>query len=536
MKNKFLQFIFIVTLIFITTGSVFSATISLIPSKVSVFEGETFSATVSVNTQGVAVNNVEGVVSFPANLVSVESVNLNGSIFSIWIEQPVYSNANGTITFNGGAPNPGYTGSNGTIMRIVFRAKKTGVVPLAFASGEVYANDGLGTNVTTGRIASPTIQIVAKKVIDEEPEETREFYGKVPDPLIIRSQSLPDSDSWHNTKKITFEWDLPSGATGVQLGWGKNPTSAPTVLYSPAVKEKTIESVPDGEWYIHGRVRNNAGWSSVTHHKFKVDTTAPKDLKVETKVTSNDQIEVYILANDVISGINRYEVTVDSKKFDGAPQEKNGYGKILLPLMKEGEYELDVSAFDNAGNIVSEKIIVHTPRLRAPVITDYPQTIYKNDLVSIKGKTYPNVNVSVTSEYSSLLKEVNIVNSNESGDFNYDFVNTQKQGLIKVYAEFVDSKDSLTEKSATVTIEIKRSGFFFEILAVLMSVKTGVINIIVSVLILILVIVISVGFYKFYRLHKKLSNDVEDLRDAIMKKDTTPEAKAALRKIVKDLE
>jgi Cohesin domain len=124
-----------------------AATLFFSPSSGSYTVGETLTTSVYVNTQAEAVNNADAVITFPKNLVEVVSVSTAGSIFSLWVEQPAFSNSAGTISFNGGLPTPGFNGSGGKIIGITFRLKESGSASLSCSAAAVRANDGLGTDV-----------------------------------------------------------------------------------------------------------------------------------------------------------------------------------------------------------------------------------------------------------------------------------------------------------------------------------------------------------------------------------------------------
>lgn len=100
-----------------------------------------------IDTEGVAVNNVNMTVKFPNDLLEVASVSANDSVFSMWVGAPKYSNELGTITFTAGVPNPGFTGETGQILSVLFRVKNQGTATLTFSNVSVRANDGYGTNV-----------------------------------------------------------------------------------------------------------------------------------------------------------------------------------------------------------------------------------------------------------------------------------------------------------------------------------------------------------------------------------------------------
>lgn len=70
-------------------------------------------------------------------------------------------NAAGTISFNGGVPNPGFTGS-GQVMTAVFKAKKVGTARFSLSGTAIRENDGLGTNIISGQSGSSILIIEAK--------------------------------------------------------------------------------------------------------------------------------------------------------------------------------------------------------------------------------------------------------------------------------------------------------------------------------------------------------------------------------------
>ncbi len=119
------------------------------PSSKNVNVGDIIKVSVLLNTESEAVNNAEANINFPSDKLEIVSIT-KGSVFSLWVEEPSFSNGVGTASFNGGIPTPGYEGSGGNLVSITFRAKKSGTASIYFASGAVRANDGLGTNVLRG--------------------------------------------------------------------------------------------------------------------------------------------------------------------------------------------------------------------------------------------------------------------------------------------------------------------------------------------------------------------------------------------------
>lgn len=117
------------------------------PASGSYKIGELFSVLVNVNTGGASINAASGLINFDNSRLEITDVGFSRSIFTLWTEEPKFSNAAGTVRFSGGMPSPGFTGASGNILRIVFRPKSAGQAAVVFSSGSILANDGQGTNI-----------------------------------------------------------------------------------------------------------------------------------------------------------------------------------------------------------------------------------------------------------------------------------------------------------------------------------------------------------------------------------------------------
>lgn len=127
-----------------------AATLGAVPDASHVTAGNIVTVRLLVNGADQAINAANGVLSFPADFLKVLSIDTSHSIFPLWIQPPSFSNTNGTITFDGGVPSPGFTGTAGAILAITFQAEKPGTATLSLSGASVLANDGLGTDVLTG--------------------------------------------------------------------------------------------------------------------------------------------------------------------------------------------------------------------------------------------------------------------------------------------------------------------------------------------------------------------------------------------------
>jgi len=171
--KTFLSTILIAALSLCVFNTVDAATLSFLPASPKVSVGDIVSVLVMVSTGGTAVNNAEGTILFPPDLLEVESINKSSSIFNLWIEEPEFSNYSGKISWNGGLPNPGFSGDGGEIMSVTFRAKSAGTASVMFSDPAVLANDGLGTNVLSGQSgAQITISAAPAKAAAKGPAST----------------------------------------------------------------------------------------------------------------------------------------------------------------------------------------------------------------------------------------------------------------------------------------------------------------------------------------------------------------------------
>lgn len=140
-----------------------AATTFFSPQSVTSSVGKTFILSIQVASPQEAMNAASGTISFPKDKLEVVSISKTGSIFSLWVQEPTFSNTSGTVTFEGIVLNPGFTGSSAKILTITFRAKQEGGANVKFSSGSILANDGSGINILSNPGAA-TINITSRQV------------------------------------------------------------------------------------------------------------------------------------------------------------------------------------------------------------------------------------------------------------------------------------------------------------------------------------------------------------------------------------
>lgn len=505
---------------------VFASDVAIIPSLTDVRLGDLINASIIVNTKGKSINNAEGIINYPKDLIEVVSISKTGSIFSFWMEEPKFSNSVGKISFNGGVPNPGFTGSNGLIAKISFKAKKSGSATISFLTANVRLNDGLGTDDTDGKISATVnikeattniVPVINNPVVNSPIPITNQIEDlnnldplppvnverEIPD---ILSDDAPDENAWYSQSKITFYWEIPNGINGIQLLYGKKANSVPSISYIPPIGKKTIDELNDGTYYFHARFRDIYGWGQTVHRKINIDKTKPQNLDISYKVNDNDLIELDIFAEDSLSGIKKYSVALNEEEIEinvSSPTEK---GKTILPPLKKGKQDILVKAYDLAGNVLEKKIEVDAPEVKIPKIVSYPEKINTKEKHNISGNAYYD-NAIVEFWFND--KKVHEVATKEDGTFNCECSMENCADLMKFVSDLSKANESqnidLNVKIKTVRAKGVESDFSKDVKIVLnktsfpkLNISFSKINNINNVIIgLFILIFIILGFIYF---------------------------------------
>ncbi|MDO8495527.1 MAG: cohesin domain-containing protein [bacterium] len=350
------------------------------PSSGTVSAEQSFSIVVRVNTGGTAINAAEGSIVFDPAKLSVSSISKSGSIFTIWAAEPKFSNAEGSIEFAGGVPSPGYSGANGLVLTITFKAKTAttvrGSTEINLVSGGILANDGYGTNILAS--LGKASYVVSPGVIQPVPppgeQQKAPVTGSGLVSMEINSPTHPEESKWYSNKNPLFKWNVPSGVIEVILVLSRRANTSPIINYSPPISEKLLDDLDEGEWYLNARLRTAAGLGPTTSFKFNIDTQSPSSFtisRLDTDDLTNPRPQLLFESSDAISGIDRYEMKIGSG--DWFKIEASEAGKAYtLPLQKYGERLVEIKAFDKAGNSASSNIevIVSPVPIPKPIIKE----------------------------------------------------------------------------------------------------------------------------------------------------------------------
>ena len=450
--------IFKIILFFFLVGfaplSASAATLSFSQPAESYSVGSTFSVSVYAGSSDQAMNAASGVISFPWDKLEVVSLSKTGSIFSLWVQEPSFSNSAGTVSFEGIVLNPGYTGASGKILTITFRTKTAGTANLSFSSGSVLANDGTGTNILTGsRVAVVNIGAKSPPLPTSPVEPATDTASESNAPTII-STTHPDRTKWYADSNPEFSWNLPTGALEVRTLVGTSPSSIPTIRYAPPIGNKKVDTLPDGTYYFHLQIRTASGWGGIAHYRVNIDTTPPKAFSITfPHGTKGIEPRPIVLFNttDSQSGVSHYDIKVgDSGPERVAPVAvSNPYS---LPAQYPGKHTVIVTAVDRAGNTTSASADFTTEAIEAPIITSYPEEIESGDLIKIRGTTYPDSDVTILFRQDEKVISEEVSRSNSSGDFTLIVTKRIDPGVYTFTARVTDGSGARSNETSPLTI------------------------------------------------------------------------------------
>ncbi len=333
-----------------------SAASLVVSPRAGTFEaGSTFSVAIVVDASDAAFNAVSGRLAYPADMLEAISISKAQSVISLWVQEPAFSNAAGSVSFEGIVLNPGYKGSNGKVITVQFRAKKTGSAAVSFSTAEVLANDGIGTNILstmgrgnytlTAKVVAPVTEVETTEANDTPPLADLEVIGPAPK---VSSETHPEN-SWSAQTTGIFNFEIAENVVAMRLLVDDQPDSIPAVVYQPPVTQRTIDGLTEGVSYLHVQLKNSKGWGEITHYKLQIDTAKPEQVKITETKDENGSLTFLLEALDQASGIDRYEIRIDGGVVITVTPT-SGETRFAPKGLVAGAHSIEIKAFDKAGN------------------------------------------------------------------------------------------------------------------------------------------------------------------------------------------
>lgn len=481
-----------------------AATLYFSPSSGTYAVGATFSVNIYVSSADQAMNAASGIIAFPRDKLEVVSLSKTGSIFSLWVQEPSFSNSAGTVNFEGIVLNPGFTGSSGKAITLTFKTMVIGNAPLIFSSGSVLANDGKGTNILTG-MGDANFSIGGVGSGASETITPVEIIG-TPTAPEISSLTHPDPNKWYALKNIKFIWELSSDITGARLFATRIPNIIPITTYIPPINSKEIMDLADGIWYFSVRLRNNVGWGAISSFRFQIDTEKPRfEITEISRADLTEPKAKFIFdANDKTSGIDHYEVKIDNN--DLLIWKDDGNHKYETPILESGKHTLIAKAVDRAGNTLANSAEFIIEALESPIITEYPKILLSGETLIVNGTTkYSNIQVIVWLQKENEEAKNQSVKSDDKGNFIFIVNKKLDGGIYKLWAEVTDERGAKSNPSDKIIISIERPAFL-KIGSWAVSLLAIVVPLIA--LIIALLFMLWYGWHKFSMFRKKFKKEV----------------------------
>lgn len=489
-----------------------SASLYFTPSTGTYVVGSSFSVGVNANTGGVSVNASQGTITFDNSILKVTGVSKGGSIFSLWTQEPAVSG--NAISFGGGVPNPGYTGTGGRIITISFQAIKVGTADVRFSSGSVLANDGKGTNILSAMGSasfniSPRVEVPKKpgEVPKKEVPKEEAVYLKP----VITSETHPDEDKWYNKARAKFSWELPDIVEGVSISFDEkevaNPGPKPDGLFDS--KEYVVEE--DGHWYLHVKFRDNKGrWGTIAHFRINVDTQPPKPFDVEVRQDDpNDWPTLYFETTDDLSGVDRYEVSIDDLQKDPVIVEADEKSLKIFDL-DIGKHTAVVRAIDRAGNEIFTSTEFEIMPIPTPTIDEYSEEITPGDTFFASGGATPNTSIKLFIKRDGE-EDINSYQARSDKDGNWVLIARDEfeKGRYTFWVEAINDKGLKSKPSAKLSFLVTPPVF-----AKIGSFVINYFTVIVSLLFMIILIIFLLLFI-MEMIRKKLKKETREIKEVL---------------------
>ncbi|OGZ40800.1 MAG: hypothetical protein A3I20_02225 [Candidatus Portnoybacteria bacterium RIFCSPLOWO2_02_FULL_40_15] len=506
-----------------------AASLYFSPSSGSYGVGGAFSVSIYTSSPDQAMNAASGIISYPPDKLEVTGISKAGSIITLWVQEPSFSNSVGTVNFEGIILNPGFIGSLGKIITVNFKIKAAGSAALTFSSGSVLANDGKGTNILAS-LGGAGFSFGAAGPSAPEATTPSEAAG-VPLAPRISSSTHPDPNKWYRENNPKFTWDLPENVTGVRLLVGELPSAVPITSYIPPVSSKEISGLNDGVWYFHARFKNQAGWGEVSHFRFQIDSQKPDYFEIKEIIREDltePKAKFVFNAEDKTSGIDFYEIQIDAK----SPEIWQDDGRHIYEtaVLWPGKHILIAKATDRAGNSLANSVEFIIEPLESPFITEWPKELESGEQLIIKGTTkYPNAQIIAWLERQDEYPSAQIITglerqdeaaksrttrSDKDGNFIFAADEKPKDGVYGFWAEVMDERGAKSLPTEKITIAVKPSAF--------LRIGSKTINLLsvavpIIALIVLMLFVVWYGWHKFNLFKKRLRKEVGEAEQALHK-------------------
>jgi len=344
-------FFIAISLFFLTIAPFISSasTLFFLPQNTEYQKSNTFIKILYIDTEDQKINTVASKIIFDQDILEAVDVITGNSVIELWMGEPVISNKNGSIEFAGGIPG-GYSGE-GVVLKVIFKAKKTGGGNLYLSDTKIFLNDGVATEDEINFLDS-SFKIV---------EKSDNF-------IEIKSNYNANENKWINDDALSLQWDLVDEADYSYI-LSRDPLSEPDKIPDkPEGKlvwmgDMSYEELEDDIYYFHLKQKlSDESWSSKITVRAMIDTTSPEEFTPQVMDIEEKKYLVFS-AMDATSGIDHYEVSeIGLNWLGGVELEQEPEWKIAKSpyLLEDQDLKsiVKIKAVDKAGNERLSEIIL----------------------------------------------------------------------------------------------------------------------------------------------------------------------------------
>jgi hypothetical protein len=327
------------------THTVFAGELNLSPASGSYSVGDTINVRVILSSPVQSANAVSGSLSFSNNLLSLTSISKSNSLVSLWAVEPSYSNSNGTVDMEGVILN-GYTGSNGSILTISFKAKAIGSANIKFTNFSILANDGQGTNIGTG---AGQANFSITKAVEKTNTSSLENKGKTVASIQVEELKKKDDMASFSKFLITSVGKKDNTPYKIQIDGLEYPWlnfesgifQTPTLSKGSHVLKVSMSTVNDGT------ISSNVSFS-INAILIPIFTEFSENIKekeyIVIKGLADPNMDIILNLNKVVSGgeqIHNREATIKS--------DEKGLFTYVSEKSEVGVYEITAHSRTESG-------------------------------------------------------------------------------------------------------------------------------------------------------------------------------------------
>jgi len=498
-----------------------NASLYLAPSTGTYTVGNTFSIEVKVNTGGVAINAADGTIVFNPDKLEVVGVSKTNSIFSLWVQDPSFSNSLGTVTFAGGRPTPGYTGAAGGIITITFKAKTAtySTANVTFAGGSVLADDGKGTNVLSN-MGSGVYILVTREITpitpgDQGDDTSLNTPEGTPGKPVVSSATHSDQNKWYSNNNPEFTWQLPSDITGVSLLLHQKSDANPGSNSDGLLTSQKYENIENGVWYFHIRFKNESGWGEILHRKVLIDTDSPKNFEItvdDRGISDNPKPVIYFETQDSVSGMDYYEVSANGEKSSTTSASTKNSPYQLSFMLPAGKNIIEVMALDKAGNYSKASTEFEISCTESMKITKIPISVMLGEVLMIEGTADPFAVISIYIQKTDKEPVIEKVNADSEGKFVLKYEKVLAKGDYVIWAKSESEEGGLVCPTKNYSMEVGLPPF--------LKIGKMVLDYANTMVTLIVLIAVSIGVivYTWYRVslwRKRISKETKEVSQTV---------------------